>query len=247
VTIFAAIGPLVQPLEPNRAVDLVILYSMLVALAGFTLYAASRALSPALAGIALVGVVLIGTGYQLTVQLQRVKIAGVGEAFAVAGLLGSVAAVAAISTSPKACRMLLLLGPVVTLLGLLATLDIGGKPRFVLWSTSVIAIGVGATLGAGLRPVNRTAASLAGGLLVSSVVIGVKLGQGIRVLNVLTQGTPGGVMLHWFIPCVLLIAVAILIGVQNWREVRKGQPCGKAAVPLNRGQIFAGLADHENS
>ncbi|GIG58096.1 hypothetical protein Lfu02_24680 [Longispora fulva] len=214
LAVFAAVGPLLQPLRPTTPTDLMILYLALAALAGYALYASIRSRGPLLAGVALLGVVVVGTSVQLTVQLQGIRI---GPAFAVAGAVGLVVAVAAVLAPDRIRRPLLMIGPAVTLLGLLGTLDVGGKPRFALWSIIAVAIGAAATVGAGLREVNRTTAVLTGGLLVSAIAIGVKLAHGIRVLSVLTGGTPGGVLMHWFIPCVVVLAVTGYVGYQARR------------------------------
>ncbi|WP_412541044.1 hypothetical protein R8Z50_35635 [Longispora sp. K20-0274] len=217
IAVLSAVGPLIQPIRPASAADLMILYIGFAALAGYTLYAAGRCRGVALAGVGVLGVVVLGTSVQLTAQLQRIKLEGIGTAFAVAGLLGLVSAVAAALAPDRFRRPLLVIGPAVTLLGLLATLDIGGKPRFALWAIVLIAIGAGATAGAGLPDMNRTTAVLAGGLLVAAVAIGVKLAQGIRVLSLLTGGTPGGVMMHWSVPCAVMLAVAGYVGYQRRR------------------------------
>ncbi|MGY0230453.1 hypothetical protein [Longispora urticae] len=218
LAVFAAVGPLVQPIQPTSAGDLMILYLTLLALAGYALYASVRSRGPLLAGVALLGVVLFGTAVQVTLQMQKIALKGYGVAFVVAGVLGVAVVVAAALAPDRFRRPLLMIGPGVALAGLLPVLDIGGKPRVALWAIVVVAVGVAATVGAGLRDANRTTTVLAGGLLVSAIVIGVKLAQGIRILALLTGGTPGGVLAHWFAPCVVLIAVAGFVGYQR----RKG-------------------------
>ncbi|MBA3488944.1 MAG: hypothetical protein H0T78_05255 [Longispora sp.] len=228
VAAVTAAGPLVQPQHPTKDTHLAVLYCVLLVVAAFTLYTAGHLVLPGLAGIVMLGTVLVGTAYQVTVQLVQAQVSGVAGVFAIAGLVGAGAAVAGVYASVAVRRVVLLAGPAVAWLGLLGTLAVGNSPLLALWSVTVIAAGVGTTLGAGLPTAaitaaiptsTRTSAVLAGGLLVVSVIAGLKLGQGLRVLAMLTGRTSSDMAPYWFVSCSLVIAMTGLVGYRSRKAV----------------------------